>query len=75
MSNSQKTLATHPDLREVEMKRDLRSRARRASKAVMSVTDCSFTTSAQALSYLAKQFTESAHYTVVEEAGNADDAE
>jgi len=52
------TLATRPDLREIEMKRDLRSRARRAANAVMSVADASFTTSAQALLDLVKQFTE-----------------
>jgi hypothetical protein len=39
------------------MKRDLRSRARRAAKAVMLAADASFTTSAQALSDLVKPFT------------------
>jgi hypothetical protein len=69
------TLATHPGLREIEMKSDLRSRARRAAKAVMSVADAFFTTSAQALSDLVKPFTKSAGSTVIEEAGNAVDAE
>jgi hypothetical protein len=69
------TLATHPVLRDGDMKRDLRSRARRASKAVMAVADCSSTTSAQALSGLVKPFTKSADSTVVEEAGNAVDVE
>ena len=68
-------LSTQPDLRTDSMNREFRRLARRACKAVMSITDASFSTSAPALSDLVKKFTKSAHDAVVEEAGNAVEAQ
>jgi AAA domain len=68
-------LAIPTDQREPGDQSDLRRFIRAAAKDIMKVADAAFTTSAAALSDMVKAFTKHSDATVVEEAGNAVEAE